>query len=89
LKKKSIEIGENILKKEGDSLKITYHVILDFSVADDGKIKDLKITCTPRHAYIEDQCVKMVLNAPRQKSLIHPEKYTRMRITQPVDIKVK
>jgi hypothetical protein len=82
-------IGQKVLARDGDSLKITYKVNIDFSVNEDGAINNLRVSCLPAHNFIMAECTKMAMNAPLKKSQFHKGKYVRMRVSQPVDIKVR
>jgi hypothetical protein len=88
IEEQSREIAHNVLIKTGDSLKITYKVLLDFSVLENGSVQGLTVSCSPDHTYIKSECVRLAHNAPKRKSTIYPGKYVKMRVTQPIDIKV-
>lgn len=72
-----------------DSSRRLYKVYIDFWVNEDGSLKDLKITSNPHNQFVVQECTKMALNAPKRKSAYNQEKYMRMHVAQPVDIKVK
>lgn len=82
-------IGQKVLARDGDSLKLTYRVNIDFSVNEDGAVTNLRVSCLPAHNFIVSECTKMAMSAPRKKSQYHNGKYVRMRVSQPVDIKVR
>ena len=82
-------IGEKVLSRDSDSVKMKYKVLIDFSVDEEGEVRNLKVTCTPSHSYIVSECVKMAINAPKKKSTYKSGKYARMHVTQPVEINVK
>jgi hypothetical protein len=82
-------IGQKVLERDGDSLRVTYKVMIDCWVMEDGAVNKLSVSCVPSHSFIVSECTKMVMNAPKNKSTSQPEKYERMHVQQPVDIKVR
>jgi hypothetical protein len=72
-----------------DSSRAIYKVMIDFSVKEDGTLKDLKVNCNPSNEFVIKECTKMVLNAPKKRSQYRPGQYVKMQVKQPVDIKVK
>jgi hypothetical protein len=82
-------IGQKVLEHDGDSIRVRYKVMIDFAVDEEGVVHNLKITSSPSHSFIVNECTRMVMNAPKKKIDSKAGKYARMRITQPIDIIVK
>jgi hypothetical protein len=87
IEQQSREIAAKVLAMDGDSAKLTYHVVIEFLADEDGSVKNLKVTCVPAHAFILAECEKMALGAPRKK-WAGQSRYVKMSIKQPVDIKI-
>lgn len=86
IEEQSREIAGKVLTR--DTARTVYKVMIGFFVNEDGSLKDLHVTCTPANNFIVTECVKMALNAPKKKSAGKSGKYIRMRVQQPVEIKV-
>jgi hypothetical protein len=82
----SLKIAEKALLR--DSTKIIFGVVVEFSINEDASLKDLKITCLPPNKFIEDECRKMVVNAPKKTPVYRNDKYVRPHIVQPIEIKI-
>lgn len=80
-------IGNKLLAK--DSTKAVYKVIMEFSVKEDGSLKDLRVSSNPSNEFVVNECIKMALNAPKKKSVYKKGEYVKMHVKQPVDIRVK
>ena len=87
VERSALSIAEKQMKR--DSTRITFRVMIEFSVNEDESLRDLKITCTPANRFIEKECYKMVLNAPKRKPVYNNGKYVRAHVKQPIDIKIK
>lgn len=85
--KESVKIAEKVILQ--DSSKRVYKVVVDFSINEDGSLKDLKVNCNPSSPLVEKETRKMVLNAPKKTPAYRNGKYVRPHITQPIEIKVK
>lgn len=90
VEEQSREIAAKVLQR--DSTPTIYKVMIEFSVKEDGSLEDLGISCDPPNDLIVKECSKMALNAPKKKSasrwLRTKGEYVRMRVKQPVDIKL-
>jgi hypothetical protein len=83
----SVKIAEKVLMR--DPNKMTYQLKVEFSINEDGTLKDLIITCHPASPFVENECRKMVLAAPKKTPVYKNGKYIRPHITQPIEIRVK
>jgi hypothetical protein len=72
-----------------DSTKITYKVIVQFSINADGSIYPLQVSCQPANSFIVKECEKMVHEAPKKTPVYKNGKYVKTNIRQPIDIIVK
>jgi len=85
--KESIKIAGKIIQTS--TSKSIYKVLVDFSINEDGSLRDLTISCKPNNDFIIKECRKMVLSAPKKSPAYKNGKYVRPHITQPIDIKVR
>ena len=85
--KESVKIAEKVISK--DATKIVYKLQVDFSINEDGSLKDLKIVCSPYNQLVESESRKMVLAAPKKSPVYKNAKYVRTNITQPIEIRIK
>ena len=66
-----------------------YHIIAEFSINENGSLRDLKLSCSPKDDFVEAECRKMVLAAPKKPPVYKNNKFVRTHIRQPIDIKLK
>jgi|GEM_PF-2715679 len=86
VEKQSLVIGDKLLKT--DSTKRIYKAFIEFTINEDGTLRDLKVTCSPAHAFVQRECEKIARTMPAHKPEYRNGKYVRPRIYQPVEIKV-
>ena len=60
----SLKIAEKIILS--DSTPKTYTILLEYSINEDGTLKDVLISCSPKNKFVEKDCYKMVINAPKK-----------------------
>jgi hypothetical protein len=69
--------------------KAIYKILIEFSINEDGSLKDLRVSSVPADAFIVQQCREMAMNAPKRKPVYSVQgKYVRAHIKQPVEIKI-
>lgn len=86
VEKQSLVIAGKLLKT--DSTKRLYKAFIEFTINEDGTLRDLKVTCTPANTVVQRECEKIARTMPAHKPQYRNGKYVRPRIYQPVEIKV-
>jgi hypothetical protein len=87
IEQQSRVIGSKLLAK--DSARAVYKVLIEFSVKEDGSLKDLRVSSNPSNEFVVNECIRMALNAPKKKSIYKKGEYVKMSVKQPVDIRVR
>lgn len=83
---RSLKIGEQLLKK--DTTKRIYQAVIQFSINEDGSLRNLQVSCSPRNAFVEQECMKIANSAPKKEPSYKNGKYVRTNIYQPISVKV-
>lgn len=86
VEKQSLIIAGKLLKN--DSTKRIYKAVIEFTINEDGSLRDLKVTCKPANAMVQRECERIARTMPAHTAEYRNGKYVRPRIYQPVDIKV-
>ncbi len=86
VEKQSLVVADKLLKT--DSTKRIYKAFIEFTINEDGTLRDLKVTCTPANAFVQRECERIARTMPAHKPEYRNGKYVRPRIYQPVEIKV-
>ena len=86
VEKKSLWIGEQLLKR--DTTKRIYQAVIQFSINEDGTLRNLQVSCSPRNAIVEQECLRIAQTAPKREPTYKNGKYVRTNIYQPISVKV-